>query len=162
MQDFFIAFDSGLVTAAILAFSSAKVFVSLVGATPPGKAADAFNALYAKVYHHQPLASANYAYDGTIVFALRSSRPGAQIPKGSWARFRWSPIQAARWRPRTRPGLPTSGPARGSSTTGPAARWSSTSITTCPGPFDVVQAMPNGKLRALMTIPADAIQKAAQ
>src|SRR5205807_1400107 len=58
-----------------------KVLVSLVGSTPPGAAADAFAALYAKLYTHEPLESSNYAYDGTIVMALAIQKAGGTDPE---------------------------------------------------------------------------------
>ncbi|MDQ2960776.1 MAG: ABC transporter substrate-binding protein [Candidatus Dormibacteraeota bacterium] len=44
--------------------------VSLIGGSEPGGGGDVFNKWYAKVYSHQPLANANYAYDAVMVLAL--------------------------------------------------------------------------------------------
>jgi ABC-type branched-subunit amino acid transport system substrate-binding protein len=53
------------------------VLVSLNGADVSGAAADIFKQYYAKLYSHQPLADANYAYDATIILALALTKAQA-------------------------------------------------------------------------------------
>jgi ABC-type branched-subunit amino acid transport system substrate-binding protein len=54
--------------------------VSLIGGSEPGGGGDVFNKWYAKVYSHQPLANANYAYDAVMVLALAIESAGTTDP----------------------------------------------------------------------------------
>jgi branched-chain amino acid transport system substrate-binding protein len=54
--------------------------VSLIGGSEPGGGGDVFNSWYAKVYNHQPLANANYAYDAVMVLALAIESAGSTDP----------------------------------------------------------------------------------
>ncbi|TMI78615.1 MAG: amino acid ABC transporter substrate-binding protein [Bacillati bacterium ANGP1] len=139
-----------------------KVLVSLVGSTPPGAAADAFAALYAKLYTHEPLESSNYAYDGTIVMALAIQKAGGTDPEKIVASL---PLV-------TNPGgavVYTYRDGLAGLTSGKRIKYYGASgpmvfdkYHNAYGPFDVVQAGTDGKLRTLVTISADEIQKAAQ
>jgi ABC-type branched-subunit amino acid transport system substrate-binding protein len=53
------------------------VLVSLEGADVSGAASDIFKQYYARLYTHQPLADANYAYDATIILALALTKAPA-------------------------------------------------------------------------------------
>jgi branched-chain amino acid transport system substrate-binding protein len=55
--------------------------VSLVGGSEPGGGGSVFNTWYAKVYSHQPLANANYAYDSVMVLALAIEQAGSTDPQ---------------------------------------------------------------------------------
>ncbi len=54
--------------------------VSLIGGSEPGGGGDVFNQWYAKVFNHQPLANANYAYDSVMVLALAIEKAGSTDP----------------------------------------------------------------------------------
>ena len=58
-----------------------KHLVSLIGGSEPGGGGDVFNTWYAKVFTHQPLANANYAYDSVIVLALAMEYANSTDPK---------------------------------------------------------------------------------
>jgi branched-chain amino acid transport system substrate-binding protein len=54
-----------------------EVLVSANGADVTGAASDTFKQFYAKLYTHQPLADANYAYDATVLLALAITKTGS-------------------------------------------------------------------------------------
>jgi ABC-type branched-subunit amino acid transport system substrate-binding protein len=139
-----------------------QVLVSLVGSSPPGGAADAFNALYAKVYNHQPLERSNYAYDGTIVLALAIDKAGDTTPEKIVASI---PMVT------NPPGVvvQTYAEAVAALKAGRKINYDGASGAidfnqnhNAYGPFDVVQAGTDGKLHTVMTLSAADIQKAAQ
>ena len=136
--------------------------MSLVGSTPPGGAADAFNALYAKVYTHQPLESANYAYDGTLVMALAIQKAGSLDPEKIVQSIPMvtNPPGAVVYN--YKDGLAALTAGKKIKLYGASGPLVFDKFHNAYGPFDVVQAGLDGKLVTLMTISADEIQKSAQ
>jgi len=55
--------------------------VSLIGGSEPSGGGDVFNSWYAKVFNHQPLANANYAYDSVMVLALAIEKANSTDPQ---------------------------------------------------------------------------------
>jgi len=55
--------------------------VSLIGGSEPGGGGTVFNTWYAKLYNHQPLANANYAYDAVMLLALAIESAGSTDPQ---------------------------------------------------------------------------------
>ena len=139
-----------------------QVLVSLVGSTPPGGAADAFNALYAKVYTHQPLESANYAYDGTLVMALAIQKAGSLDPEKIVQSIPMvtNPPGAVVYN--YKDGLAALTAGKKIKLYGASGPLVFDKFHNAYGPFDEVQAGLDGKLITLMTISADEIQKSAQ
>jgi ABC-type branched-subunit amino acid transport system substrate-binding protein len=139
-----------------------QVLVSLVASSPPGAAADAFNAFYARVYDHQPLESSNYAYDGTIALALAIDKSGDTTPEKIVASI---PLVT------NPPGVvvQTYAEAVAALKAGKKINYDGASGSidfnqnhNAYGSFDVVQVGTDGRLHTVMTLSAADIQKAAQ
>jgi branched-chain amino acid transport system substrate-binding protein len=139
-----------------------KVLTSLQGATTPGAAGDTFLKYYAKLYTHQPLASANYSYDAAIDLALAITKAGAFNPNAVIAAI---PVVS------NPPGttcidypscvtlLKAGKKINYEGASGPIDYDKTHNVT---GPFDVVQVGTDGQEHTIMTITAAEMEKAEQ
>jgi ABC-type branched-subunit amino acid transport system substrate-binding protein len=136
--------------------------VSANGADVSGAASDTFKQYYAKLYTHQPLADANYAYDATIILALAMTKAGgidgqqvaAAIPQvssapGGQAITNYKDGVAA-----LKAGKPTK-------YEGAAGPYDYNDQHNVFGAFDIVQAdATSGKLGTIMTLSAEELKAA--
>jgi ABC-type branched-subunit amino acid transport system substrate-binding protein len=138
-----------------------KHVVSCVGSSQPGPGGDAFNKFYAKAFTHQPLGSANYAYDGTVDLALA-------IAKSDSANS--SAINTAIRQLSNPPGtecvnyadcLKLVKDGKDATYRGASGPLQYDKYQNVFGPFDVVQAQADGTLKTLVTYSADELTKAA-
>lgn len=133
--------------------------VSAVGSSAPGGGATYFNQFYAKAWHHQPKASANYAYDGAVDLALAIDKAGSTNP---------DKIVAAIPAVSNPPGTKVYSYAQGVAALkkGTKINYDGASGPTdynmnhnVLGPFDIVQAQTDGSLKTLYTFSAAQLGK---
>jgi branched-chain amino acid transport system substrate-binding protein len=133
-------------------------FVSAVGSSAPGGGADAFNKFYAQTWHHQALASANYAYDGVVDLALAMDKAGSTDPNA---------VVTAIPQVSNPPGTKVVNYATGQTDIkagtkinyeGASGPTDYNSFHNVYGPFDMVQADPSGNLTTLITFTAAQLQ----
>jgi branched-chain amino acid transport system substrate-binding protein len=134
-------------------------FVSAVGSSAPGGGADAFNKFYAQTWHHQPLASANYAYDGVVDLALAMDKAGSTDPSQIL-----SAIPAVSNPPGTQvvsyaTGLADINAGKKIKYQGASGPMTFNQFHNVFGPFDIVQSDPSGNLTTLITFNAEQLQR---
>ena len=145
---------------AVGASTAHKVLVSVVGGSEPGGGGSVFTAQYAKLFSHQPLANANYAYDSVIDLALAIVKAGSTSPSaivGALPSVSNPPGQTVTSYSAALAALKAGQKINYDGASGPMDYNSYHNVF---GPFDAVQVDSSGNPHTLLTFSAAQLQKA--
>jgi branched-chain amino acid transport system substrate-binding protein len=138
------------------------VLVSAEGADVSGAASDTFKQFYGKLYSHQPLADANYAYDAAVILGLALTKAGGTDGTQVAAAI---PVVAASAGGQTvtnyQDGVAAIKAGKPTRYEGAAGPYDYNDQHNVFGAFDIVQAdAETGKLQTIMTLSAEELKAA--